>query len=128
MLHNVAKKGLFTPQERLEMIRAEVQDAGLGNVRTVEFTGRLLVDVCVEMGIQAIVKGLRGETDYSYELPMAVMNRRLTGVETLFLPGDPAFSQVSSSLMKEVARFGGDVSGLVSDRVHAALTERLGQG
>ncbi len=128
VLHNVAKKGLFTPQERLEMIRAEVQDAGLGNVRTVEFTGRLLVDVCVEMGIQAIVKGLRGETDYSYELPMAVMNRRLTGVETLFLPGDPAFSQVSSSLMKEVARFGGDVSGLVSDRVHAALTERLGQG
>ncbi len=128
VLHNVAKKGLFTPQERLEMIRAEVQDAGLGNVRTVEFTGRLLVDVCVEMGIQAIVKGLRGETDYSYELPMAVMNRRLTGVETLFLPGDPAFSQVSSSLMKEVARFGGDVSGLVSDRVRAALTERLGQG
>jgi len=128
VLHNVAKKGLFTPQERLEMIRAEVQDAGLGNVRTVEFTGRLLVDVCVEMGIQAIVKGLRGETDYSYELPMAVMNRRLTGVETLFLPGDPAFSQVSSSLMKEVARFGGDVSGLVSDRVHEALTERLGQG
>lgn len=125
VLHNVAKQGLFSPEERLEMIRAEVADAGLGNVRTVEFSGRLLVDVCREMEIEAIVKGLRGETDYSYELPMAVMNRHLSGVETLFLPGDPAYSQVSSSLMKEVAKFGGDVSGLVSDRVHAALLERL---
>jgi pantetheine-phosphate adenylyltransferase len=125
VLHNVSKKGLFTPEERLAMIEAEVVDAGLPNVRAVEFTGRLLVDLCVELDIAAIVKGLRGETDYSYELPMAVMNRHLTGVETLFLPGDPAYSQVSSSLMKEVARFGGDVSGLVSDRVHAALVERL---
>ncbi len=127
VLHNVSKQGLFTPEERRAMIDAEVRDAGLGNVRTVEFTGRLLVDLCAEMEIQVIVKGLRGETDYSYELPMAVMNRHLTGVETLFLPGDPAYTQVSSSLMKEVARFGGDVSGLVSDRVHAALVERLGR-
>lgn len=125
VLHNVSKKGMFTPQERLSMIEAEAADAGLTNVRAVEFTGRLLVDVCAEMGIQAIVKGLRGETDYSYELPMAVMNRHLTGVETLFMPGNPAYSQVSSSLMKEVARFGGDVTGLVSDRVRQALNDRL---
>lgn len=125
VLHNIAKKGLFSPEERLGLIQAEIADAGLANVRTVEFSGRLLVDVAAELGVQAIVKGLRGETDYSYELPMAVMNRHLTGVETVFLPGNPAYSQVSSSLMKEVARFGGDVSGLVSDRVHRALTERL---
>lgn len=125
VLHNMAKKGLFTAQERVSLIEAEVVHAGLENVRTVEFSERLLVDVCVEMGIQAIVKGLRDATDYSYELPMALMNRHLAGVETLFLPGDPTYTQVSSSLIKEVARFGGDVAGLVSDRVHVALTDKL---
>lgn len=123
VLHNLAKQGLFTVEERLELIRDEVRD--IENVRVVEFHGRLLVDVCQELGVSAIVKGLRGETDYGYELPMAVMNRHLTGVETLFLPGEPTFSQVSSSLIKEVVRFGGDVSGLVSDRVRDELASRL---
>lgn len=91
------------------------------------FGGRLLVDLCLEVGAQAIVKGLRGEVDYSYELPMAVMNRRMTGVETLFMPGEPGLNEVSSSLMKEVARFGGDISGLVPERVLARLQERLAQ-
>lgn len=124
VLHNQSKVGMFTPDERVELIEGEV--AELGNVRVVTFGSRLLVDVCVEMGIDAIVKGLRGETDYSYELPMAVMNRHLTGVETLFLPGDPRYTQVSSSLMKEVAKYGGDISTLVSPRVLAALQARLG--
>ncbi|MBW3085795.1 Phosphopantetheine adenylyltransferase [Austwickia sp. TVS 96-490-7B] len=124
VLHNPAKEGLFTPQERLQLIDAELADAGLSTVQALVFENRLLVDVCAEMGIGAIVKGLRGETDYSYELPMAVMNRRLSGVETLFLPGDPAYTEVSSSLMKEVARFGGDISGLVTPRVHEALRAR----
>jgi len=74
---------------------------------------------------QAIVKGLRGGTDFAYELPMALMNRHLTGIETVFLPGDPRFEHISSSLIKEVARFGGDVSGLVSEAVLKALAERL---
>ncbi len=125
ILHNPAKQGLFTPEERLELIRGEVADAGLDNVTAVAFANRLLVDVCQELGIAAIVKGLRGETDYSYELPMAVMNRHLTGVETLFMPGEPSYSQVSSSLMKEVVRYGGDISGLVSERVYAELRARL---
>lgn len=124
LLYNQAKQGMFTPAERLELIEAECAD--LPNVQALEFQGRLLVDVCTELGIGAIVKGLRGDMDYSYELPMAVMNRYLTGVETLFLPGDPSFTQVSSSLIKEVARFGGDISGLVGPRVSQALAAKLG--
>lgn len=119
VLYNPGKSGMFTPEERVALLQEEC--ASLPAVRVVMFADRLLVDVCTELGIGAIVKGLRGETDYAYELPMAVMNRHLAGVETLFLPGDPAYTQVSSSLIKEVARFGGDVSGLVSDRVLAAL-------
>ena len=74
-----------------------------------------------------MVKGLRGGTDFAYELPMAHMNHHLTGVETLFIAADPTLQHVSSSLIKEVARYGGDVSGLVPDPVLAALTERLGE-
>ncbi len=123
VLHNPAKQGLFTLDERVELLSAEIAD--LPGVRVVPFGGRLLVDLATEVDAQAIVKGLRGEVDYSYELPMAVMNRRLTGVETLFMPGEPGLSEVSSSLIKEVARFGGDVSGLVPQRVLAALQARL---
>ena len=86
-------------------------------MRVEAFTGRLLVDVCLDVGADAIVKGLRSDTDYAYELPMALMNRHLTGVETVFLPGAPELEHVSSSLIKEVVRFGGDVSGLVPDEV-----------
>ena len=73
-----------------------------------------------------MVKGLRGGTDFAYELPMAHMNRHLTGVETLFIAADPALQHVSSSLIKEVVRYGGDVSGLVPDAVLSGLRERLG--
>ena len=124
VLHNPGKQGMFTPEERVELLEAELTEHE--HVRVVTFADRLLVDVCAEMGVQAIVKGLRGETDYAYELPMAVMNRHLTGIETLFLPGDQHYSQVSSSLMKEVVRYGGDVSDLLPPRVWDALRERLG--
>ena len=123
VLDNTKKQGLFSPAERVALIEGEVE--ALPSVRVVTFGASLLVDVCRDLGIQAIVKGLRGETDYSYELPMAVMNRHLRGVETLFLPGEPSFVQVSSSLIKEVARFGGDVSAFVSPTVLSALHERL---
>jgi pantetheine-phosphate adenylyltransferase len=83
------------------------------------------VDVCREAGAQAIVKGLRSDTDFAYELPMALMNRHLSGIETIFLPGDPRFGHVSSSLIKEVAAFGGDITGLVPAQVQAALLARL---
>jgi len=128
VLHNPAKSGTFTVEERIGFIESSLPGSVSGNVRVEAFAGRLLVDVCRDVGAEVIVKGLRGGTDFAYELPMALMNRHLTGVETVFLPGAPEFGHVSSSLVKEVARFGGDVAGLVPDVVHAALTERLGRG
>ena len=123
VLHNPAKRGTFSPDERRDLILDGCGD--LGNVRVELFADRLLVDVCREVDATAIVKGLRGGTDFAYELPMALMNRHLTGIETVFLPGDPSLEHISSSLVKEVARYGGDVSGLVSDRVRDALLARL---
>lgn len=123
VLHNPAKRGTFSPEERRDLVLEGCGD--LGNVRVELFADRLLVDVCRELDATAIVKGLRGGTDFAYELPMALMNRHLTGIETVFLPGDPSLEHISSSLVKEVARYGGDVSGLVSDRVRDALLTRL---
>lgn len=125
VLHNPAKTGTFTVPERIELLHADLADAGVENVRLEAFANRLLVDVCRDVEAAVVVKGLRGGTDFAYELPMALMNRHLSGVETVFLPGDPQFEHVSSSLVKEVARFGGDITGLVSERVRAALTRRL---
>ncbi|MFL6166120.1 MAG: pantetheine-phosphate adenylyltransferase [Ornithinibacter sp.] len=123
VLHNPDKQGTFPVPERLELLEASV--GGRRGVSVVEFGGSLLVDVCLEVGATAVVKGLRSCTDLAYELPMALMNRHLTGIETIFLPGDPAFEHVSSSLVKEVARWGGDVTGLVPDEVRDALLARL---
>lgn len=127
VLHNPAKRGTFAVEERIEFIERALPEPVATRVRVQAFAGRLLVDVCRDVGADVIVKGLRGGTDFAYELPMALMNRHLTGVETVFLPGAPEFEHVSSSLVKEVARFGGDVSGLVPDEVLRALKERLDQ-
>ncbi|MGL5927448.1 MAG: pantetheine-phosphate adenylyltransferase [Dermatophilaceae bacterium] len=127
VLHNPGKAGLFPVGERVGFVDRAVAAAGLaGRVRVQAFGGRLLVDVCREVSAQVIVKGLRGGTDFAYELPMALMNRHLTGVETVFLPGSPAYEHVSSSLVKEVARYGGDVTGLVPDEVRDALRAHHG--
>ena len=123
VLHNPAKQGVFTPDERRALIEDALGD--LPGVSVEVFGGRLLVDVCREVGADVVVKGLRSDTDFAYELPMALMNRHLTGLETVFLPGEPSLAHVSSSLVKEVARYGGDVSGLVTDRVRDELTARL---
>ena len=120
---NPNKEGLFTVDERRELIAGAVGD--LGNVSTAAFSG-LLVDWCAEQGIGIIVKGLRSDSDYAYELPMAQMNRHLTGVDTVFLTADPAHTFVSSSLVKEVARGGGDVSAFLTSEVLEALRARLG--
>lgn len=126
VLHNPEKEGTFPVPARVAFVEAAVEAAGLsGRVRVEAFAGRLLVDVCRDVGAGVVVKGLRGGTDFAYELPMALMNRHLTGVETVFLPGDPAFEHVSSSLVKEVARYGGDVSALVPDAVRDALVARV---
>lgn len=123
VLHNPAKHGTFAVEERIAFIEEETAD--LEGVRAQAFANRLLVDVCRDVDATVILKGLRGGTDFAYEMPMALMNRHLTGIETVFLPGDPTLEHVSSSLVKEVARFGGDVTGLVSDRVRDELVARL---
>lgn len=122
---NVSKSRLFTPQERLEMLSEAV--APWSNVRVAGFEG-LIVDFCREIDAIAIVKGLRGATDYEYELPMAQMNSHLTGVETVFLPGAVSNAFVSSSLIKEVAAFGGDISAFVPAFVAERLGTKLAQG
>ncbi len=121
---NPSKAGLFTADERVEMLREVTKD--LADVKVTTFTG-LLVEFCRVRGIRAIVKGLRAVGDFDYELQMAQMNLRLTGVETVFVPTSPEYSFLSSSLVKEVATYGGDVSGLVPDHVLRQLTERLGE-
>ena len=122
VLVNPAKSGLFEVPERIEMLR-EVT-AELGNVRVDSFEG-LLVDYCRERGIPVVVKGLRAVSDFDYELQMAQMNHRLTGLETFFVATNPEYSFLSSSLVKEVARWGGDVGGLVPDAVLARLRGRI---
>ncbi len=122
VLVNPGKAGLFEVHERIEMLR-EVT-AELGNVRVDSFEG-LLVDYCRERGIPVVVKGLRAVSDFDYELQMAQMNHRLTGLETFFVATNPEYSFLSSSLVKEVARWGGDVGGLVPDAVLARLRGRI---
>ncbi len=126
VMGNPAKSGLFPLDERVELLRAAVE--GIDGVRVESVSGGLLVDYCRSVGASAIVKGLRSGEDFSYELPMALMNRHLSGVETVFLPGDPRFEHVSSSLVKEVAGHGGNVTGLVPDAVVPRLLARLGLG
>ncbi|MET8829090.1 pantetheine-phosphate adenylyltransferase [Streptomyces sp. NPDC004610] len=119
---NKSKKGLFEIEERIELIRRVTTE--YGNVRVEAFHG-LLVDFCKQRDIPAIVKGLRAVSDFDYELQMAQMNIGLSGVETLFVPTNPTYSFLSSSLVKEVATWGGDVSHLVPPEVFEALTARL---
>ncbi len=122
VLVNSGKKGLFALEERMDMLSQVT--AGLGNVDIEAFEG-LLVDFCRTRGIPAVVKGLRAVSDFDYELQMAQMNHRLSGVETLFVSTNPDYSFLSSSLVKEVAKYGGDVSGLVPDLVRDRLRGRL---
>jgi pantetheine-phosphate adenylyltransferase len=121
---NPSKNRLFGPEERIAMIERGVAD--VANVTVAGFSG-LITAYCREVDAAAIVKGLRSGTDFDYELQMAQMNARLTGVETVFVTADPRFGFVSSSLVKEVASFGGDVSGLVPDFVLGPLAERLAE-
>ena len=119
VMGNPAKRGAFTVPERVEMIEEAL--AGLQGVRVEAVPSGLLVDYCRRVGAVAVVKGLRSGTDLAYELPMALMNRHLSGLETVFLPGDPRFGHVSSSLVKEVASHGGDVSDVVPPGVWRRL-------
>jgi len=125
VLINKKKASLYTVEERIDLLR-EVT-AQYGNVVVDAFHG-LLVDYCRDKSIPTIVKGLRAVSDFDYELQMAQMNLSLAGVETLFMTTNPQYSFLSSSLVKEVATYGGDVSHLVPEVVHRSLVERLAQG
>ena len=118
---NLAKDGLFSVSERLEMLGDVL--SGHRNVRLGKFDG-LLVDFCRAHDITAIVKGLRAVSDFEYEMTMAQMNYSLAGIETLFMTTNPLYSFLRSSLVREIAKFGGDVSGLVPSAVLGRLVAR----
>lgn len=120
VIDNPSKSGLFTVEERVAMLEALFDD----RVQVTSFSG-LLVDYVRSTGAAVVVKGLRTADDYDYELQMAQMNRQLSGMETVFMATKPEWSYVSSSLVREVAKLGGQVGGLVPDVVENALKERL---
>jgi pantetheine-phosphate adenylyltransferase len=122
---NLAKHGLFSVSERIEMLGDVL--AGYANVRVDTFDG-LLVDFCRAHDISAIVKGLRAVSDFEYEMTMAQMNYSLAGIETLFMTTNPLYSFLRSSLVREVAKYGGDVSGLVPAPVLSRLLARAPLG
>lgn len=124
VIANPSKQSLFTIDERTDMLGETL--AHLANVEIASFDG-LLVDFAQTHGAEVIVKGLRAVSDFEYELQMAQMNTALTGIDTLFLTAQPEFAFLSSSLVKEVARYGGSVKGLVPEGVLAALQSRFPQ-
>ena len=119
---NASKRRMFSFEERTDMLREATQ--AWPNIRVTSFDG-LIVDFCKANGVQVIVKGLRAISDFDYELQMAQMNHGLQGVETMFMTTNPLYSFLSSSLVKEVATYGGDVSNLVPDVVHQRLLARV---
>jgi pantetheine-phosphate adenylyltransferase len=121
---NPNKTTLFTAAERVELIREATK--ALDNVSVDRFEG-LTVDFCLRNHISAIIKGLRAVSDFDYEMQMAQMNYNQAGVETLFMTTNPLYAFLSSSLVKEFAKFGGDVSGLVPPGVLEKLTTRLNE-
>jgi pantetheine-phosphate adenylyltransferase len=122
---NQAKSSMFTVEERREMLQEET--AGYGNVHIDTFHG-LVVDYCRAHDIPVIIKGLRAVSDFDYELQMAQMNRGLAGIDTLFMPTNPEYSFLASSLVKEIAKWGGEVSSLVPPNVLKRLQDRGAAG
>jgi len=117
-------QSLFTLEERQEMLSSEL--AHLKNVR-IEFFKGLLVEFAKERGAESIVKGLRAVSDFDYELQMAQMNQKLSGIDTFFISTSPQYSFLSSSLVREVARFGGDVTGMVPPSIQTRLEARFAE-
>ncbi|MFZ0015574.1 MAG: pantetheine-phosphate adenylyltransferase [Acidimicrobiia bacterium] len=120
VIDNPSKRSMFSPDERKALLTDIYGDA----IEVTSFSG-LLVDHVRDTGADTVVKGLRTMEDYEYETQMAQMNRHLTGMETLFMPTRPEYRFISSSLVKEIARLGGSVAGLVPDVVEKALKEKL---
>jgi len=125
VLVNSSKSGVFTVEERVDLIKDSVKH--LTNV-TVDTWSGLLVDYCERNDISAIVKGLRAVSDFDYELQMAQLNLQLKRIDTFLMATKPTYSFLSSSLVREIARYGGDVSALVPPRVASELAKKAGKG
>lgn len=118
VVHNPDKVALLPVAKRVELIEQAIRDAGIeGNIRVTSWSVGLLVDYCTDVGASVLVKGVRSQVDVAYETPMAIVNRNLAHVETVFLLPDPAHAHVSSSLVRQVASLGGDVSPYVPSAV-----------
>ncbi|MDO4913903.1 MAG: pantetheine-phosphate adenylyltransferase [Bifidobacteriaceae bacterium] len=121
---NSAKTPMFSAEQRVDMIRTALKKDGYTNVIVSSTTG-LITDYCKKVNASVIVKGLRQNGDYEAELGMALVNRKLANVETIFLPADPILEHISSSIVKDVARHGGDITGMVPDSVAPILIQTL---
>lgn len=125
VLNNAKKTGFFTIEERLELIEEAVKD--ISNVKVDYFSG-LLVHYCEKVGAKQIVRGLRAVSDFEYEMQLTSMNKKLNDdIETLYMMTNNQYSFISSSMVKEVAKYDGDVSGIVPKNVEHALKEKYKQ-
>ena len=118
VVHNPAKTALLPVAQRVALIERAILDADFeGEIVVTSWSVGLLVDYCTDVGASVIVKGIRSQVDVAYETPMAIVNRNLAGVETIFMLPDPAHAHVSSSLVRQVAGLGGDVAPYVPKAV-----------
>ena len=125
VVHNPDKSALLPIAQRVSLIQDSVADAKLGdNILVTSWSVGLLVDYCTDVGASVLVKGIRSQVDVAYETPMAIVNRNLAGVETIFMLPEPAHAHVSSSLVRQVASLGGDVSPYVPTAVSKYLQAR----
>lgn len=123
IVHNPDKDALLPMSERVHLMEEALKEAGIGsNVIVASYSVGLLVDYCTDVGATVLVKGIRSQIDVAYETPMVIMNRSLAGVETVFFLTDPQHAHVSSSLVREVAALGGDVSPYVPKAVARFLS------
>lgn len=111
VVHNPGKTALLPIAQRVSLLERAIHEGGLpGNIKVSSWSMGLLVDYCIDVGASVLVKGIRSQIDVAYETPMAIINRNLASVETIFLLPDPANAHVSSSLVRQVAALGGDVA------------------
>lgn len=126
VVHNPGKSALLPIAQRVTLIEKAIEEAGLsGNIVVASWSMGLLVDYCTEVGAHILIKGVRSQLDLTYETPMALVNRNLTGLETLFMLPDPGQAHVSSSLVRQVATLGGDVRPYVPHVVAEYLQANL---
>lgn len=125
VVHNPTKAALLPIAQRVALIQESIREAGLPeNVLVTSWSVGLLVDYCTDVGASVLVKGIRSQVDVAYETPMAIVNRDLAGVETVFLLPSPAHAHVSSSLVRQVANLGGDITPYVPAAVARYLQSR----